>query len=266
MVEMTPRERIQTTLDRQEPDKAPKTAAFCPALLERFRKETGAENPALYFAMEPRAATFGPAPEPLTDFRPYFPKDLPAETHFNEYGIASVPGNFYHFSRFAYPMLDFTAIDQIEAYPWPDTTAKHRHDHLENRVRELHDADFFVQGPVGHIFEFAWQMRGMDNLLMDLVDNEEFAARILDRFTEDKMFRAKRLYGDKLAFWGTIGIQTTMPFGSPDDVRETVRERMGTVGKGGGLLLAPTHVLEPDVPWENVLAFFEAVETYGRYP
>jgi uroporphyrinogen decarboxylase len=32
-----------------------------------------------------------------------------------------------------------------------------------------------------------------------------------------------------------------------------------------GLLIAPTHVLEPDVPWENIEALFEAVETYGVY-
>ena len=54
-----------------------------------------------------------------------------------------------------------------------------------------------------------------------------------------------------------------MPFGTPDDVRRVVKERIETVGAGGGLLLAPTHVLEPDVPWENVLAFFEAVDEYG---
>jgi len=73
----------------------------------------------------------------------------------------------------------------------------------------------------------------------------------------------KRQYGDRLAFWGTIGTQTTMPFGTPDEVRATVRERIRTVGAGGGLVLAPTHILEPDVPWENILAFFEAVECYG---
>jgi len=75
----------------------------------------------------------------------------------------------------------------------------------------------------------------------------------------------KEQYGDRLAFWGTIGTQTTMPFGTPAEVSETVQERIATVGKSGGLLLAPTHKLEPDVPWENVLAFFEAVETYGVY-
>jgi len=72
----------------------------------------------------------------------------------------------------------------------------------------------------------------------------------------------KRKYGDRLAFWGTIGTQTTMPFGTPDDVRRVVKERIETVGPEG-LLLAPTHVLEPEVPWENIVAFVEAVEEYG---
>jgi len=75
----------------------------------------------------------------------------------------------------------------------------------------------------------------------------------------------KREYGDRLAFWGTIGTQTTMPFGTPDEVKATVKERIETVGVGGGLLIAPTHVLEPEVPWENIESLFEAVELYGKY-
>ena len=76
---------------------------------------------------------------------------------------------------------------------------------------------------------------------------------------------AKRRYGDRLAFWGTVGTQSTMPFGTPEEIAEVVRERVRTVGAGGGLLLAPTHVLQPDVSWENIVAFFEAVEKYGAY-
>jgi uroporphyrinogen decarboxylase len=71
--------------------------------------------------------------------------------------------------------------------------------------------------------------------------------------------RMKDMYGDRLAFWGCIGTQTTMPFGSPQDVKDTVRRLIDTVGRGGGLFLAPTHTLEPDVPWANVEALVEAV-------
>lgn len=76
----------------------------------------------------------------------------------------------------------------------------------------------------------------------------------------------KQQYGDRLSFWGTIGTQTTFPFGTPEEMKAVVRERIRTVGRGGGLLLAPTHILEPDVPWENIVAFFEAIEEYGVYP
>jgi len=69
----------------------------------------------------------------------------------------------------------------------------------------------------------------------------------------------KKRFGDRLAFWGGIGTQTTMPFGSPDEVRKTVRQLINTVGKNGGLLVAPTHVVEPEVPWENITAFAEEV-------
>ena len=72
----------------------------------------------------------------------------------------------------------------------------------------------------------------------------------------------KRKYGDRLSFWGAIGTQTTMPHGTADEVRQVVKERIETMGPEG-VLLAPTHVLEPDVPWENIVAFVEAVEEYG---
>ncbi len=65
-------------------------------------------------------------------------------------------------------------------------------------------------------------------------------------------------YGDKLIFDGTIGTQTTMPFSDPEEVKKVVRKRKKTIGKNGGLILSPTHVLEPEVPVENIMAFVEA--------
>jgi uroporphyrinogen decarboxylase len=56
-----------------------------------------------------------------------------------------------------------------------------------------------------------------------------------------------------------------MPFGTPADVEDAVKVRVQTVGSGGGLLLEPTHVLEPEVPWDNIVALVEAVEKHGWY-
>ena len=75
----------------------------------------------------------------------------------------------------------------------------------------------------------------------------------------------KKRFGEHLSFWGTVGIQKTLPFGSPSEVKHVVKRRIETAGKGGGLLLAPAHVIEPEVPWENIVAFFEAIEEYGKY-
>jgi uroporphyrinogen decarboxylase len=62
-----------------------------------------------------------------------------------------------------------------------------------------------------------------------------------------------------LAFWGMIGTQTTMPFGTPADVQAIVDECAGYARAGARLVIAPTHVLEPDVPWANIQALVKAV-------
>jgi uroporphyrinogen decarboxylase len=68
----------------------------------------------------------------------------------------------------------------------------------------------------------------------------------------------RQRFGERLCLWGTIGTQSTFPFGSPDDVRREVRTRVETVGRNGGLFLAPTHMIEPEVPLANIVAFVEA--------
>lgn len=69
-------------------------------------------------------------------------------------------------------------------------------------------------------------------------------------------------YGDKISFHGTIGTQTTMPFGTPEDVMAKVHEHLDIAGAAGGLFCAPTHLLEPEVPLENILAYVQAIESY----
>lgn len=69
-------------------------------------------------------------------------------------------------------------------------------------------------------------------------------------------------FGDRLSFSGTIGTQTTMPFGTPEDVRETTLRNLEIAGSKGGLLCCPTHLLEPEVPWQNIIAYVEACKEF----
>jgi uroporphyrinogen decarboxylase len=73
--------------------------------------------------------------------------------------------------------------------------------------------------------------------------------------------KVHRELGGQAAFWGTIGTQSLMPFGTPGQIKDEVRRIISEFDAfGGGLIIAPTHYLEPDVPWENITAFFEAVD------
>jgi uroporphyrinogen decarboxylase len=70
----------------------------------------------------------------------------------------------------------------------------------------------------------------------------------------------KRLFGNRLCFWGTIDEQHTLPFGSPEDVKGEVIERLETIGRQGGLILAPTHHVQLDTPLDNFWAMVETVQ------
>ena len=70
------------------------------------------------------------------------------------------------------------------------------------------------------------------------------------------------MFGDRLSFHGTIGTQSVMPFGTPEDVRRMVFENLDIAGKQGGLFVCPTHLLEPEVPVENVVAYIRACADY----
>lgn len=67
-------------------------------------------------------------------------------------------------------------------------------------------------------------------------------------------------YKGRLAFWGGISTQRTMPYGTPEQVRQEVRN-MIDLGRDGGYILSPSHALEGDVPIENLLALIEEVRT-----
>jgi uroporphyrinogen decarboxylase len=69
----------------------------------------------------------------------------------------------------------------------------------------------------------------------------------------------KKEFGSKICFHGTISTQKTLPFGTPEEVRQQVKERIATVGRDGGFILAPAHNLQPDTPLENILAMYDAV-------
>ena len=355
---VTHRENALRTLRRQEPEWVPFHISFTPPVQKIFEEKTGAKDPVEYYKLDFRWADTGPFDVKPEVFLPYYRKEdgVTKDIPITYMGVAEKPGSMHHFIKMVHPMARLTKVEEIEKYPWPDVDAPHRQETLAKNIKAIHDRNLAAVGCAGvvHIYECAGGLRGMEQLLVDMLQNQEFAETLLDRMTDmnatmaaaaarggadilwtgddvgtqrgmmmapdfwrkwfkprlakvikaakdikpdilvwyhsDGDIRAiipelieigldilnpvqpecldpveiKKQYGDKLAFWGTIGTQTTMPFGTPEEVKATVKRMIETVGRGGGLVLAPTHVLEPDVPWENICAFVDAVKQYGR--
>lgn len=77
----------------------------------------------------------------------------------------------------------------------------------------------------------------------------------------------KERFGDRIVFWGGgVDTQRTLPFGTPEQVRAEVRERIRIFGRGGGFVFNTIHNVQARVPVQNLLALYEVVREYGQYP
>ncbi len=79
--------------------------------------------------------------------------------------------------------------------------------------------------------------------------------------------RLKQQFGDRITFWGGgIDTQKTLPFGTPEQVKAEVRERIRIFGPGGGFVFNTIHNVQARIPAANLVALYEAVRAYGNYP
>jgi uroporphyrinogen decarboxylase len=110
-----------------------------------------------------------------------------------------------------------------------------------------------------------WVHYHSDGDIMPIVEELiEVGVDILNPVQPECMSAAElsRRYAGRLGLSGMVGTQTTMPFGTPDDVRRRVREIAALHREHGArVMIAPTHVLEPDVPFENILALVEETKS-----
>ncbi len=116
--------------------------------------------------------------------------------------------------------------------------------------------EFHSCGAVSHEF--------MEDLLdagMQVYDALEVKVR-----DESRPGRFKEKFGDRLAFLGGIDVQFTLPLGSVEDVRNEVKERIKEMAPGGGYIIASSHRIQPDMPFENVKTMYEATKEFGKYP
>jgi hypothetical protein len=76
------------------------------------------------------------------------------------------------------------------------------------------------------------------------------------------MLKAK--YGGRLTFWGGgVDTQNTLPFGTPEQVREEVLRRCEIFAPGGGFVFNAIHNIQSGTPVENIVAMLQAVHEFN---
>jgi len=103
----------------------------------------------------------------------------------------------------------------------------------------------------------------VDELFDDLIN---IGVNCFNPFQPEVMdvFEIMKKYKGRLAFYGGLSTQKTLPYGSVEDVKnETVK--LLKAGSNGGYVFAPAHAVEGDVPIENILAFIEVLQNQTGY-
>jgi len=350
-----PRTNLLRSLRRQGFDSVPlDCGGFCESQVQAFRARFGHTNIAEFFNVPFRGCGVR-REQTWTEASKLYPRELlPADASIDAMGVAhSHQPNCYHMTRMHHPLRgEDVTLDEVRNYP----LARIPSDACEvarQAVAGIHQQGLAsMAGQACTIWETAWYIRSMEDLMTDMMTDDERATVHLDRVTalavesiqtaaragvdivqlgDDigmqstimmsmdlwrhwlkprlaSVIRAGKAInpdllifyhscgyvlpflndlieigvdilnpvqpecmpfgdvlkevGDRISFWGTLGTQSTLPFGTPAEVKETVWSNLRACGKQGGIVIAPTHMVEPEVPWENLLAMKEACETF----
>ena len=352
---MTERDNVLRLLRRQGYEHIPVDFSLCDSLVDVYRQKTASPLPyQAYFNMPLRVAPHAvPMDDDRSRFQKYHAGLLGRDFSIDENGVGhrSTPTSM-HMTQMFCPLASADSVEEIEIYPMPEYDLGQLEDMRRKTEQLIATGNAAVGMMQCTIWETAWYLRGMENLMADMMDDDDIAICLLDRVTAmaerkaelyaragvDILFlgddigmqrtilmstalyrgflkprlrrviqkaRAIRpdiliayhscgfiepfipdlievgvdilnpvqpecmsyekivgLYQGALSFLGTIGTQTTMPFGTPQEVQREVWKYLKMTGSKGGLLPSPTHLLEPEVPWENILAYVSACRDY----
>ncbi len=85
----------------------------------------------------------------------------------------------------------------------------------------------------------------------------------IQKYTMDEREVAKR-FGGNLCFWTGMDVQQILPRGTPEDVRREVRSMIDIYDRAdGGCMMTAGNGITPDVPIDNLYAFYDETYNYG---
>jgi len=182
---MNGRERILTALGGGEPERIPCALNF-------YHVDLAAMAPAgqgWEACLDVDFVQFQPSPEEETLRRQA--EQYPPDTRLG------TPAQIDTYARWHYaphrpaqsnPLALAASLDELQAFPFPQTTAPYPAEGLTRQVEDLHARGLAAGGNLPHLggelFEAAWRLRGLENFLLDLLQRPAWAHFLLDRLAE----------------------------------------------------------------------------------
>ena len=333
---MNNRERVLTALNHRQPDKVPFDI--------RFTQKAHAKM-AEYYGDPDFDSKLGNC---FTWFRPY-PNNVRyrlvgPDIWQDEFGVR---WNRTIDKDIGVPCNQLVTPQNINEFQWPDPNDPTRYDFIKEAVKKAGDGATLVSLGFA-LFERAWTLVAMENLLIYMLTDKHFVNLLLDKILEYNLgiiehacsldidifrlgddwghqrglimgidlwrefikprikemyqlakskgkyvmihccgkvdelfphliecgldifnpfqpevmdvFQMKRLYGERLCFYGGISTQRTLPYGTVAEIKDEVKRLIEVVGENGGYIASPAHDIPADAKAENIAAMIEVLQ------
>ncbi len=235
---MKPRDRILTALHHEKPDRCPMQISFTPEFADRLRADMALKGQQLHnphgggntYELE-RALGEDMLLTSVGWANSYYQD---ADQYVDEWGIGwrshpyETPFGTGRYTEIAsHPLADDAAI---LSYQPPDPTRPDLYTDAARVIREFKDDYWIVGVTVTTIFEAAWALRGLEQMLMDFALDPDLAHAILDIPYRYHLAAAKKLVEmgvDMIWIGDDVGAQHAMLI-SPNHWRQFLKPRMAT--------------------------------------
>jgi uroporphyrinogen decarboxylase len=206
--DMTPRERVLTALNHEEPDRVPfilgadLTTGMMRRTYRAVKAALGVEAEERYMygtwkelgsarIDEATLRALGSDARGVWDRKPRAVEQrnlrrASGEPYVDDFGIGHVETGPEETFPHIHPLTEST-LDALEAYPWPDMSDPTRFDGVRERAARLAaEGEYAVFAAPWLLFPFerACQLQGMDTFLMNMAANRDFAAGLLRKLTD----------------------------------------------------------------------------------
>lgn len=114
------------------------------------------------------------------------------------------------------PLAGMETLQELQGYAWPQPDWWDFSALPALLARMDAEQPYYVRFRAGSIFEVAWQLRGMESFLMDLVDRPAFAEYIMDAITEVTLANLQKVLEisgeriDAIYFYDDVATQNSL--------------------------------------------------------